>query len=672
MERIKKNMVAVLIGLLSPFFLTAQPGAALNFDGLNDQVRVPVSTMGAFTIEFWMRTTQTGPNGTQWYHGVGIADAEVGGAVNDYGVSLLGSKIAFGTGNPDVTITSTSNVNTGNWVHVAAMFTSNPNGYMWLYINGVLEASLDPGVSSNARNTNANIALGSIQTNIRYFNGDMDEFRLWNRVLSACEVQSRMNCELTLPQTGLLRYYQFNQGIAGGNNTSVTSITNLIAGGNGVISGMALTGSSSNFIAPGAVTSGVSCPQVFISVESNSNVINDNATTTSTLNNTNFGTVCSGPTPITNTYTVFNNLTAPLSLGNFTITGTNAPSFSVSTLPSSTIAPASSAVFGITFFPTTTGAKTAAISFTTDNCNTTIYNFALSASVIASPTITVNSGSICSGNSFVINPSGADTYTFSSGSPTVSPTSTTTYTVIGTNTLGCVNSNSALATVSVVLSPTIVVNSAAICSGQSYTLSPLGASSYTYSSGPVVTPSATTTFTIIGSDSGCLSTNAAIATITVNPIPTVSISQSNTLICSGQNSTLSASGATNYTWSTGAITPVVVISPSITTSYTVTGTSLGCSATAIITQAVSPCTSISENLLNEPLKVYPNPSNGMIIAELKAEAEIALMDIDGRIIFIVNKQIGKHEIDLRNYSKGFYFIIFTTQTKTEITKLILE
>lgn len=671
MKRIKKNMVAVLISLLSPFFLTAQPGAALNFDGINDEVLINNSTLGALTIEFWMRTTQTGPTGFQWHFGNGLVDAEVTGVQNDFGTSLLGSKLAFGIGNPDITIQSTSNVNTGNWVHVAAVYTSGTGKIAYLYINGQLEAQ-STAVGSGARNTNAQIAFGRMRSKPQFYNGDLDEVRVWNYTRSQCQIQSHMYCELTSSEPGLLYYYQFNQGIAAGTNTTITTVTNLMGGNNGVMNNFAKTGTSSNFIAPGAVTSGVSCPQVFISVESNSNVINDNATTTSTLNNTNFGTVCSGPTPITNTYTVFNNLTAPLSLGNFTITGTNASSFSVSTLPSSTIAPASSAVFGITFFPTTTGAKTAAISFTTDNCNTTIYNFALSASVIASPTITVNSGSICSGNSFVINPSGADTYTFSSGSPTVSPTSTTTYTVIGTNTLGCVNSNSALATVSVVLSPTIVVNSAAICSGQSYTLSPLGASSYTYSSGPVVTPSATTTFTIIGSDSGCLSTNAAIATITVNPIPTVSISQSNTLICSGQNSTLSASGATNYTWSTGATTPVVVISPSITTSYTVTGTSLGCSATAIITQAVSPCTSISENLLNETLKVYPNPSNGMIIAELKAEAEIALMDIDGRIIFTVNKQIGKHEIDLRNYSKGFYFIIFTTQTKTEITKLILE
>lgn len=48
--------------------------------------------------------------------------------------------------------------------------------------------------------------------------------------------------------------------------------------------------------------------------------------------------------------------------------------------------------------------------------------------VNAMPSITVNSRSICAGNSFTINPSGANTYTFSNGS-VVTPTSNTSYTV---------------------------------------------------------------------------------------------------------------------------------------------------------------------------------------------------------------------------------------------------
>ncbi|MBK8367588.1 MAG: T9SS type A sorting domain-containing protein [Bacteroidetes bacterium] len=66
------------------------------------------------------------------------------------------------------------------------------------------------------------------------------------------------------------------------------------------------------------------------------------------------------------------------------------------------------------------------------------------------PVINVNSGSIISGDSFTITPTGsALTYTFSAGSSIVSPTVTTTYTVTGTSPEGCINSIGAISTVSV-------------------------------------------------------------------------------------------------------------------------------------------------------------------------------------------------------------------------------
>ena len=58
---------------------------------------------------------------------------------------------------------------------------------------------------------------------------------------------------------------------------------------------------------------------------------------------------------------------------------------------------------------------------------------------VSPPTITVNSGVICAGQSFTINPTGANTYTIQGGSAVVSPSINTTYTVIGTSTAGCVS-----------------------------------------------------------------------------------------------------------------------------------------------------------------------------------------------------------------------------------------
>jgi hypothetical protein len=71
----------------------------------------------------------------------------------------------------------------------------------------------------------------------------------------------------------------------------------------------------------------------------------------------------------------------------------------------------------------------------------------ISILVNPTPTITVNSGTICLGNTFSILPSGASSYTYSSGSSLVSPTLTTTYSVTGTNTLGCVSQSPSTLTV---------------------------------------------------------------------------------------------------------------------------------------------------------------------------------------------------------------------------------
>jgi hypothetical protein len=193
--------------------------------------------------------------------------------------------------------------------------------------------------------------------------------------------------------------------------------------------------------------------------------------------------------------------------------------------------------------------------------------------VNTTPTITVNSGVICTGQSFTMTPSGATTYTYSSGSNVVSPLTNTSYTVTGTSALGCVASNTVISSVTVNITPTITVNSGVICTGQSFTMTPSGATTYTYSSGSnVVSPLVNTSYSVTGTSAlGCISNNTAVSIVTVNVTPTITVSSG--AICSGTSYTMIPSGASTYTYSSGTN----VVSPLVNTSYSVTGTSaLGC------------------------------------------------------------------------------------------------
>jgi gliding motility-associated-like protein len=224
------------------------------------------------------------------------------------------------------------------------------------------------------------------------------------------------------------------------------------------------------------------------------------------------------------------------------------------------------------------------------------------------PTISAGPGvAICAGSSAVLTATGGSVYSWSPStglscstcaSPTASPSATTTYTVIGTNTSGC--SNTATVTVSVNPLPTIGASSGvAICAGSSAVLTATGGSSYTWSpstglscstcASTTATPGGTTTYTVTGTNaSGC--SNSATVTVIVNSLPVIGVSPG-AAICAGSTTTLTATGGTTYSWSpsTGlscATCATTTASPAATTTYTVTGTNAaGCSnrATVIIT-----------------------------------------------------------------------------------------
>ena len=236
------------------------------------------------------------------------------------------------------------------------------------------------------------------------------------------------------------------------------------------------------------------------------------------------------------------------------------------------------------------------VAFDATSCNLYISDFANHRIRIVNnnsiATVTVNSPTICTGATATLTASGATNYTWSpatslnvtTGSTVISDNPTSImYAVIGTTNL-CSKEATAILTVNPL--PVLTINSPTICAGDTTNLIANGASSYTWSIGANTSsisanPSTSSSYTVVGiSSDNCLSP-PTIATINVIPSsPTVNISGSNT-ICLGQNITLTASGANAYMWSTGATTENVVLYPTITTTYTVTGGAGTCTAQAI-------------------------------------------------------------------------------------------
>jgi len=283
--------------------------------------------------------------------------------------------------------------------------------------------------------------------------------------------------------------------------------------------------------------------------------------------------------------------------------------------------------------PSTGLSGTTGASVTANPTVTTVYTVAgtdassctqtktITVTVNPQPTISVSPSTptICIGSSTTLTASGATSYAWSpttglsastGASVTANPTSTTTYTVTGTGSNGCTKSQTVVVTVNPAPSLTFSPSSPAVCIGSTTTVTASGAGSYTWSpstglnttTGASVSanPSVTTVYSINATGSnGCTGTQSL--TVTVNPLPTLTLSPSSPAVCNGSTTTLTATGATTYSWSpatnlsatTGAS---ITANPTTATNYTLTGTnSNGCVNTKAFSVAVNALPSLSIN-----------------------------------------------------------------------------
>ncbi|WP_458626669.1 Ig-like domain-containing protein [Winogradskyella sp. PC D3.3] len=210
-----------------------------------------------------------------------------------------------------------------------------------------------------------------------------------------------------------------------------------------------------------------------------------------------------------------------------------------------------------------------------NNCSSTD---SVTVFISEAPEITVTEDLIIvEGQSTTLTATGSDNFEWSTGettaSITVSPNNTTTYLVNTTNVNGC--SSSASVTVTVV--PEIMASAGedvTICNGESVILNASGATTYLWNTGDLgselmVSPTETTTYIVTAEDAYGF-TDTAQVTVNVNEAPVLTVSD-DIYVMIGSSTTLSVSGASTYIWNTGETASEIIVSPEVTTTYTVTG-----------------------------------------------------------------------------------------------------
>ncbi len=304
--------------------------------------------------------------------------------------------------------------------------------------------------------------------------------------------------------------------------------------------------------------------------------------------------------------------------------------------------------------------------------------------VIPGPSLSIVSDAnlICKGSAVNLSVTGANSYTWSSGSNnstiSVSPTVTSTYSVIG-DVNGCLGNT--VISVSV-LNPSVAVSgNTSICSGESATLIASGATSYSWNTGAsgnsiLVNPTSNTTYTVYASTNSisinCPSTKSV--TVNVKPLPTIIASINSTNVCKGDACILNASGAASYTWSTGNNTPSITLTHTLLTTviYSVSGTStLNCVNNATLQVKVNACTGIDElNKDKTLLQVYPNPNNGSFLIASKYNGEIFILNQLGQLVKQLKINEGE-QVNVSDLAPGVYYINVSSRIEQSSLKIIV-
>jgi hypothetical protein len=189
---------------------------ALSFDGedyIDINANLTELATQDFTLEAWIKTTGTS---------VGIIACNDSDSSWESGEKLLylnnDGKVSFvGYGNKY--IYSNTAINDGNWHHIAVIwdYSSDESGESFVYVDGINDSSSSSNyLARNENNSSDTFKIGLPNNNEarNYFDGEIDDVRIWNTALTESEIQANMNLQLSGNENNLVACYNFENGDA--------------------------------------------------------------------------------------------------------------------------------------------------------------------------------------------------------------------------------------------------------------------------------------------------------------------------------------------------------------------------------------------------------------------------------------------------------------------------
>ena len=210
-RRAGRQLALLLVAALLSVAVTGQ-GATLDFNGVNQFLRAsPVNLVlsSNVTFEAWVnpRTAKCNTILSRGHGGGGVTDFIIQTGYDGAG-SCNSRLVAFwGAGAWD---TSSTPVPLGEWTHVAVTFDGFEKKF---YINGALDRTVRrPGQLAKSNDPFLFVGRQGTSCACNYFDGEMDEVRIWDETRSQNQIQETMNARLAGTEPGLVVYYPLDEG----------------------------------------------------------------------------------------------------------------------------------------------------------------------------------------------------------------------------------------------------------------------------------------------------------------------------------------------------------------------------------------------------------------------------------------------------------------------------